>query len=82
MNNIHAKYLNSERALAVLPAFAELSSPILDERISETETHILKNGCYSPIIVNEGKVVTEQSGAHTNLSAILPTGFKMDTLKF
>ena len=38
----------------VLPEMAELLPPLTEEQLAALETDLLKNDCYSPVIVNGG----------------------------
>ncbi len=50
---------SAERTPTVLPEMAELLPPLTGEQLAALETDILKNGCYSPVIVNEDMVVID-----------------------
>ena len=50
---------SAERTPVVLPEMAELLPPLTGEQLAALETDILKNGCYSPVIVNEDMVVID-----------------------
>lgn len=53
MRNTGIEYSSAERTPTVLPELAELLPPLGTEQLSLLEADILKNGCYTPIIVNE-----------------------------
>ena len=53
MQNTGTIYNSTERTPIVLPEMAELLPPLSGEQLAALEADILKNGCYSPIIVNE-----------------------------
>lgn len=59
MQNTGITYTSEERTPAVLPELAELLPPLSDEQLSLLEADILKNGCYTPIIVNEDLQVVD-----------------------
>ena len=59
MRNTGTIYSSTERSPTVLPEMAELLSPLTGEQLAALETDILKNGCYSPVIVNEDMVVID-----------------------
>lgn len=59
MQNTGTVYSSTERTPTVLPEMAELLPPLSGEQLAALETDILKNGCYSPIIVNENMVIVD-----------------------
>ncbi len=59
MRNTGIIYSNAERTPTVLPEMAELLPPLTGEQLAALEADILKNGCYSPVIVNEDMVVID-----------------------
>ena len=59
MHNTGTIYSSTERIPTVLPEMAELLPPLTGVQIAALETDILKNGCYSPVIVNEDMVVID-----------------------
>ncbi|MCI9506009.1 MAG: hypothetical protein HFF62_05380 [Oscillospiraceae bacterium] len=59
MQNTGTVYSSTERTPTVLPEMAELLPPLLGEQLAALEADILKNGCYSPIIVNEDMVIVD-----------------------
>ena len=59
MRNTGAIYSSTERTPTVLPEMAELLPPLTGEQLAALEADILKNGCYSPVIVNEDMVVID-----------------------
>ena len=59
MKNTGIEYLNTEKTPEVLPIFAELLPPLTEEQFSLLEADLLKNGCYTPIIVNENLTVID-----------------------
>ena len=59
MHNTGTIYSSTERSPTVLPEMAELLPPLTGEQLSALEADILKNGCYSPVIVNEDMVVID-----------------------
>ena len=59
MRNTGTIYSSTERSPTVLPEMAELLPPLTGEQLSALEADILKNGCYSPVIVNEDMVVID-----------------------
>ena len=50
---------STERTPTVLPEMAELLPPLTGEQLATLEADLLKNGCYSPIIVNEDMVIID-----------------------
>ena len=50
---------SAERTPTVLPEMAELLPPLTGEQLAALEADILKNGCYSPVIVNEDMVIID-----------------------
>ena len=59
MRNTGTIYSSTERIPTVLPEMAELLPPLTGEQLAALEADILKNGCYSPVIVNEDMVVID-----------------------
>ena len=59
MHNTGIIYSSAERTPTVLPEMAELLPPLTGEQLAALEADILKNGCYSPVIVNEDMVVVD-----------------------
>ena len=59
MHNTGTIYSSTERSPTVLPEMAELLPPLTGEQLAALEADILKNGCYSPVIVNEDMVVID-----------------------
>ena len=59
MRNTGTIYSSTKRSPTVLPEMAELLPPLTGEQLAALETDILKNGCYSPVIVNEDMVVID-----------------------
>ena len=59
MKNTGTEYMSTERTPTVRPDFAELLPPLSDEQLSLLEADILKNGCYTPVIVNEELVIVD-----------------------
>ncbi len=59
MHNTGTIYSSTERSPIVLPEMAELLPPLTGEQLAALEADILKNGCYSPVIVNEDMVVID-----------------------
>ena len=59
MRNTGTIYSSAERTPTVLPEMAELLPPLTGEQLAALEADILKNGCYSPVIVNENMVVID-----------------------
>lgn len=59
MKNTGIVYSSTERTPSVLPELAELLPPLTEEQLAALEADLLKNGCYSPIIVNEDIVIVD-----------------------
>ncbi len=59
MRNTGTICSSTERTPTVLPEMAELLPPLTGEQLAALEADILKNGCYSPVIVNEDMVVID-----------------------
>ena len=59
MRNTGVIYTSAERTPVVLPEMAELLPPLTREQLSALEADLLKNGCYSPVIVNEDMVIID-----------------------
>ena len=53
MKNTGIEYSSADHTPVILPEMAELLPPLTAEQVSSLEVDLLKNGCYSPIIVNE-----------------------------
>lgn len=65
MKNTGIVYSSTEKTPIVLPEMETLLPPLSEEQRSLLETDMLTNGCYAPIIVNEGLVVID---GHNRLS--------------
>ena len=59
MKNTGIIYSSTEHTPVVLPELAELLPPLSEEQLGALETDLLKNGCYTSIIVNEDLVVID-----------------------
>ena len=59
MRNTGVEYGSADRTPVVLPEMAELLPPLPGEQLAALEADLLKNGCYSPIIVNEDMVIID-----------------------
>ena len=59
MKNTGITYASGERSPVILPEMAELLPPLSAEQLDALEADLIKNGCYSPIIVNEDMVVID-----------------------
>lgn len=59
MKNTGIVYRSTEHTPVVLPEMAELLPPLSEEQLGVLETDLLKNGCYTSIIVNEDLVVID-----------------------
>lgn len=59
MKNTGIVYSSTERTPSVLPELAGLLPPLTGEQLAALEADLLKNGCYSPIIVNEDTVIVD-----------------------
>ena len=59
MKNTGIVYSSVDRTPVILPEMADLLPPLSAEQLAALEADLLKNGCYSPIIVNEDMVVIE-----------------------
>ena len=59
MKNTGIIYSSTERTPVVLPEMAELLPPLSEEQLGTLEADLLKNGCYTFIIVNEDLVVID-----------------------
>ncbi len=59
MRNTGIEYGSADRTPVVLPEMADLLPPLTGEQIDALETDLLKNGCYSPVIVNEDMVIID-----------------------
>lgn len=59
MRNTGTICSSTKRSPTVLPEMAELLPPLTGEQLAALEADILKNGCYSPVIVNEDMVVID-----------------------
>ena len=59
MHNTGTIYSSTERIPTVLPEMAELLPPLTGEQLAALEADLLKNGCYSPVIVNEDMVIID-----------------------
>ena len=59
MRNTGTEYGSADRTPVVLPELAELLPPLTGEQLAALEADLLKNGCYSPVIVNEDMVIID-----------------------
>ena len=59
MKNTGIIYSSTERTPVVLPEMAELLPPLSEEQLGALEADLLKNGCYTSIIVNDDLVVID-----------------------
>ena len=59
MKNTGLEYASTERAPTVLAEMAELLPPLSGEQLAALEQDLLRNGCYSPIIVNEDLIIVD-----------------------
>ena len=59
MKNTGLEYASAERTPTVLAEMAELLPPLGGEQLAVLEQDLLRNGCYSPIIVNEDLVIVD-----------------------
>ena len=59
MKNTGIIYSSTERTPVVLPEMAELLPPLSEEQLGALEADLLKNGCYTSIIINEDLVVID-----------------------
>ena len=59
MKNTGIIYSSTERTPIMLPELAGLLPPLSEEQLGALETDLLKNGCYTSIIVNEDLVVID-----------------------
>ena len=59
MRNTGVEYSSTDRTPVVLPELAGLLPPLTEEQMAALETDLLKNGCYSPIIVNEDLIIVD-----------------------
>ena len=59
MKNTGITYTSAERSPVILPKMAELLPPLSAEQSAALEEDLLRNGCYSPIIVNEDMVIVD-----------------------
>ena len=59
MRNTGVEYSSADHTPTVLPELAGLLPPLTEEQLTALEADLLKNGCYSPIIVNEDLVIID-----------------------
>ncbi len=59
MRNTGIIYNSADHTPVVLPEMAELLPPLTGEQLATLEADLLKNGCYSPVIVNEDMVIVD-----------------------
>ena len=59
MKNTGITYTSAERSPVILPEMAELLPPLSAEQSAALEEDLLRNDCYSPIIVNEDMVIID-----------------------
>ena len=65
MRNTGIEYSSADRTPVVLPELAGLLPPLTEEQQAALEADLLKNGCYSPIIVNEDMVIVDGHNRQT-----------------
>lgn len=59
MKNTGLEYASTERTPTVLAEMADLLPSLSGEQLAALEQDLLRNGCYSPIIVNEDLVIVD-----------------------
>lgn len=59
MKNTGITYTSAERSPVILPEMAELLPSLSAEQSAALEEDLLRNGCYSPVIVNEDMVIVD-----------------------
>ncbi len=59
MKNTGITYTSTERSPVILPEMAELLPPLSAEQSAALEEDLVRNGCCSPIIVNEDMVIVD-----------------------
>ena len=59
MRNTGVTYSSREHTPVVLPEMAGLLPPLSGEQLAALEADLLRNGCYSPIIVNEDLAIVD-----------------------
>lgn len=59
MHSTGIVHSSTEYTPVILPEMAELLPPLTSEQLAALEADLLKNGCYSPIIVNEKMVIID-----------------------
>ena len=81
MKNKNIMYDSAEKSPVVLPEMEELLPPLTEEQMSVLERDILRNGCYSPIIVNQDLQVVD---GHNRLRLCRKHGipYRMAVLEF
>ena len=60
MRNTGILYSSTERKPVVLPELAELLPPLSGEQLAALEADLLRNGCYSPIIVSYSPIIVTE----------------------
>lgn len=65
MRNTEKEYLSTDRKPVVLEELATLLPPLSEEQRCALETDILRNGCYTPVIVNEDMVIIDGHNRQT-----------------
>ena len=59
MRNTEIMYDSTGKMPVVLPEMEELLPPLTEEQLSALEADIVRNGCYSPVIVNQDMAVID-----------------------
>ena len=59
MRNTGIMYDSAEKTPVVLSETEELLPPLTEEQLSALETDFVRNGCYSPVVVNQDMVVID-----------------------
>ena len=67
MKNTGIIYSSTERTPVVLPEMAELLPPLSEEQLGALEADLLKNGCYTSIIVNALETDLLKNGCYTSI---------------
>ncbi len=59
MQNTKVEYGSDQRTPVVLPEMEQLLPPLSAEQFSALESDILGNGCYAPIVVDDGMTIVD-----------------------
>ena len=81
MKNTGITYTSAERSPVILLEMAELLPPLSAEQLDALEADLIKNGCYSPIIVNEDMVIIDGHNYRAIQQGFEANGLSVESLE-